>query len=1022
MLVVTLRSVGLRSFLGRGSLYCLYPGICHDKIYFIYIGSRVQFSSPENQNKDIHEFRKVTLIHRRTIHCIAGSSSFSCCGRSCFDSSTQTSMAYLQWKQRLYAFLLRRILGPYLTQTSLQKLHESIDVSFQEGTFTLKDINLNTTFLSSMIREKSPALNIEIFSARIGKLQIHLALQERSKPEGFSTSSVAWKAMQLGGNNGVSLVAHIDIDEFELFIRPLTEAQMSSPSRTTYTAPEVSQESATSGMISSYVDAAMKSLRLSLQMNDLRIRFCGIATDFEQKWIQIGLTRTHYHDVDTGNTSQAPSVTSKVALHKAIEYSGIMFRTGETQFCGDEMTEQASVIARSEGVGQLTWRAIDFINLLEKDSDVRVRVQNEIEAKLNQRINISVEESSLHCILGVVCDLLSYRISSDTIGTSEQSTEQIPIKLLEEKNGIDTAFDDIKDLHTVEGIMRQYEQAKELAERNEIRGGMLLPNSENGSLTFDAFFDANDQGMASLSSVLEESMMMATTTDIVHTYFKLHLQEFAVKVSFQELGPTGVAIPPRRPSAYILFTFGDVNLSSWFSSKIISVTGSLSHALIETSQAVGHRLVISTILKFSDESHHHGQLNEDNVVSIAPCIDVSFEIDSNRSACRNTVGVRLQRVEVMLCPKTVSKSIAIVSRLQEKVLSFTLRNQQSTYKSENVVMPEIHLSIISPGISFYCPVSKLESDTDSEQEKLIAVLFRRCGYDVLQEPIADHVYFGLSLQNLTISNINQGLPLDASPLEIKGHLISCQHLLVFMIAPRIDSGGRICSMQRVDILASSGHAPISIYYKLSGPTASQSVCRAAFPIVKPMSSFKARQEDDDGPNLIPTMTGAQSEDFSSLRSPDPQPTILKEVDKCNNLLELRFPEMCLDLTKSELVSLSQIISDVIPPCTNSEDAMINEGDSASKEKDCFVENFLGVSITFERITIHVHHTTDPLAGLDDSHWETYSFCVIGEEWNFFSILGSNLRCTRLSTMRFDLYEGRDPKVNPKYRFVTLLCN
>ena len=921
-------------------------------------------------------------------------------------------MVYLLWKQRLYAFLLRRILGPYLTQTSLQKLHESIDVSFQEGTFTLKDIHLNSTFLSAMIREKMQASNIEIFSATIGKLQINLALQEHSKPQGFATSSVAWKAMQLGGNSGVSLVAHIEIVGLELTIRPLTEGQMVPPPRISTTAPEVSTTSTTSGMISSYVDAALKSLRLSLQMNDLRIRVCGMTTDLEQKWIQIGLARTNYHDVDPGNTSQVNSVTPKVALHKAVDYSGIMIQTGETRFRDDEKTDQVSVIARSDGVGRLTWKAIECIDLLKKDSDVRFRVKNEIEVKLNQRVNISVEESSLHRIIGVVCDLLSNKVLSDTIesriGTSEQDSEQFPKELLEEYKGIDTVFDDIKDLHTVEGIMRQYEQAKESAERNEIRGGMLLPNSENGSLTFDAFFDANDQGMASLSSLLEESMMIATTTDIVHTYFKLHLREFVVKVSFQDIGPTGVD-PPRKPSTYVLCTFGDINLSSTFSSKVISAKGSLSRALIESSQAVGHRLVISTILKFSDEGDHHRQLNENSVVSIAPCMEFCFDKDRNGPVCRNTVGVTLQSAEVILCPKTACKSIAIISRLRQERFSSMLQNQQSTHKSEQIVRSETHISITSPGIGFYWPISEFGSEDVSEQEKLIAVLFRRCGYDLLQGPIANNVYIGLTLQNLTLSSINQGLPLDASPLEFKGHLISCQRLIVFMTAPRTDTEGRVCSMQRVDLLASSGRTPISIYHKLSGPTASQSVGRSAFPIVKPMSSFKARQDDDDGPNAIPTTTGTQSANFSSLRSPDPQPTILKEVDKCNNLLELRFPEICLDLMKSELLSLSQIIAYAIPPFPNNEDAKINEGDSASKENDYFVKNSVCVSLTIERITIHVHHTTDPLSVLDDSNWETYSFCVLGEEWNYFSIIGPNLKCTRLSTRRLDLYEGKTPQ-------------
>ena len=63
-------------------------------------------------------------------------------------------MVYTQWKQRLYAFLLRRVLGPYLSAGSLQQLHESIEVSFQEGKFILKDVDLNAAYLTEILSKR----------------------------------------------------------------------------------------------------------------------------------------------------------------------------------------------------------------------------------------------------------------------------------------------------------------------------------------------------------------------------------------------------------------------------------------------------------------------------------------------------------------------------------------------------------------------------------------------------------------------------------------------------------------------------------------------------------------------------------------------------------------------------------------------------------------------------------------------------------------------------------------------------
>jgi hypothetical protein len=198
-------------------------------------------------------------------------------------------------------------------------------------------------------------------------------------------------------------------------------------------------------------------------------------------------------------------------------------------------------------------------------------------------------------------------------------------------------------------------------------------------------------------------------------------------------------------------------------------------------------------------------------------------------------------------------------------------------------------------------------------------------------------------------------------------------------------------------------------HKKNGPGSFPSVVRAAFPTVKPISSFKARQDDDDGPHATPTIVGTRSVDISQLRSPDPQPVILKEADKCNSLLEFRFPELYLDLTKSEIIALFHITMSAFP----SDHPKKNDVQKSDEPQAFIAEKGMGrsfgFSLTVEQITLNLHHSMDPLGGLDDAHWETFSFSVIGEEWNLFSILGGSTSCTRISTKRADIYEGKSPK-------------
>ena len=217
----------------------------------------------------------------------------------------------MSWKQRVYAFLLRRVLGPYLTPDSLQKLHACLDVSLHEGTYVLTEIGLNAEYLSSKIS------GARLRSVTIRKLEIQLSLQDHAagsstpttttgpsaepvaqhepsehvrdvaddgintftagandSSSGTSSSSLVWRAFQLGSSNTISLVVRIkidgllveveacpkDSDEQQLEVRheqPSLQEDLSAHDETFPTA------SGTKGYLSSYLDAALASLRAS---------------------------------------------------------------------------------------------------------------------------------------------------------------------------------------------------------------------------------------------------------------------------------------------------------------------------------------------------------------------------------------------------------------------------------------------------------------------------------------------------------------------------------------------------------------------------------------------------------------------------------------------------------------------------------------------------------------------------------------------------------------------------------------
>ena len=539
-------------------------------------------------------------------------------------------MVYAKWTQRLYAFLLRRVVGPYLSAPSLKKLHETIDFSVQEGKYTLNDVELNATYLTQLLSKRgdSRVSTATIRRARIRKLQINLTLKEEQSEEGANTSSVAWRAMQLGRTAtatssvaGVILVAYVEIEGIDIELGPERTFTPPSPE-----APSTNETSTAVSMISSYVDAAMSSLRLSLQIKDLRIKLCSARRDLSPtQWVELHLASAKYHDVDDRGSVGQQQSSYRTALHKAIDFAGITFQTGEQTHAiiqhddasGDteakDPTTRKSIIAKTEGSGQVSLRAIEYFSSAsamsssEADSEAEEceipRIQQDLEVTLNQRLNFSLDHTSLQSIMEVANSFLEEAGGLESVPShSQQVVDASP---LEKKTSEDADLVE-EDMQTMTGIMRQYAEARQLAERNEVRGGVLIPSTafmngaanDDDSMTFDAFFDANDHSFSMYQSRLEQSIMMSNAAedgdaDFVHTKVKFHLQQCGIKIVFlhpkEDLsGQTEHKRTSHRTSdEYLLLTLEDINITSSLSQKVSDISVSVVHLGIEDSVREG---------------------------------------------------------------------------------------------------------------------------------------------------------------------------------------------------------------------------------------------------------------------------------------------------------------------------------------------------------------------------------------------------------------------------------------------------
>jgi hypothetical protein len=516
----------------------------------------------------------------------------------------------IQWKQRLYAFLLRRLLGPFLDASSTKKLHDSIDFSLHEGRFTLKDIALSADHLTKILSSSSS--NLRIRRARIERLEIYLALRENDydalDPENSAPqSSLAWRAMKLGTSNSnlpaVSVIAEIKIDGIFLEMEPNSIKAPRPPSPRSQDESKNSAAASSQSVIGSYVDAALNSLQLTLKMSNLNVKLCSERSPkSSESWVEVRLGSASYRDLETPSTTNAPSDDKKTVLNKSLEFSGLNIKAGESileKGTGDDnsvatfTSQNVSTLVLAQGTGHVYIRVVEYTvdassGKAPKQSDTEPSIQHDVEVKLNQQLNLSIDHASI-LQLRSVAHAYSRELDYELGEAQTPPDKSLPGDVYGGEEQTDQ-----EDLKALTGIMRQYQEAYHSAERNELRGGILVPTNayadgaeleeeeENG--TFDIFFDANDQSFMHYKSVLIESIMIPEPeelNDFVHAKLRLHLLSGCFKVVFTDPNRRASF---RRPEEYMLLTFDDLNVSSSLSARTSEHSLSISHFEIEDAQ------------------------------------------------------------------------------------------------------------------------------------------------------------------------------------------------------------------------------------------------------------------------------------------------------------------------------------------------------------------------------------------------------------------------------------------------------
>jgi len=942
----------------------------------------------------------------------------------------------IDWKERLYAFLLRRVLGPLLGASSAQKLHDSIDFSLQEGKFIIRNVNLDATYLTKQLSDKCPGIVIR--SGTIDRLEINLTLRENHYENENSTrtqSSLAWRAIKLGSFNeslpAVSLIAEskidgvfLELEDIELKLRKPGQKSSRSHQTKTREKKNCEDEPLSRNIIGSYIEAALATLQLNFEVTNVHFRFCHKTESTGHKvWIGVKISSFSYADLDANTSDDAKSSIQATVVNKAIEFLEIIVETGEDSTFKTSTPTQ-SVVALAEGRGQIFLRIIDCDPSHQKQSyrnPERSYLQRDVEVRLNHQLNFSFDNNSLLILQQAV---LAFQ------NTTEANAESDEVSIFRQSSmmnnpHIESTDLDREDLKALNGIMRQYREAYHMAEQKQLRGGILVPSNAylgeeicadetDNEPSFDMFFDANDQSIYNSTSILMESARLSRDNqncedhlDHIHTKIRINLLSSCFKIIFRQPDKKGQFSDAEE---YILATLNDLSLSLLSTQRTNEIVLNVMYIQIEDSYLTYPNKVDKPFISLNDRAVKIGSIlgwsegdgcEEDNVlVSEAPCLSISGKSTRNKNKDHSLdCNLTLLPLELFYRQRTIANILKFAT-----VAKGLEPTSQSCTSNENPEGGrEMSLSIKCPSISLYLPLV---------EQTPTSPMFERCG-EILNGGIIKESSIGVIFENTGFefkSQPSKNVPHGEAYLTGK---CWCLSMGLFAIFPKCEARYET-HMLRKDIFVASGRTevnpstPISFsFIRALSTSRDVNLGRESFPIVPPISSFKARQEDDDenirtGSPVFSDFNENISSSRTDLRGTDPQITMLSNSEKSTIIFTANVPEIIIDLTTNELQIFLLMLRGIQKALAQKVEKV-----PARPLSQAFISDKLSIAVNLDKITVSIRDDQKTFASIEGkTENKIYSFLLAMDEvkshifWG-----GSGIKHLRLFSQDLCLYSS-----------------
>lgn len=405
--------------------------------------------------------------------------------------------------------------------------------------------------------------------------------------------------------------------------------------------------------------------------------------------------------------------------------------------------------------------------------------------------------------------------------------------------------------------------------------------------------------------------------------------------------------------------------------------------------------------------------NETEVVSQAPCLSLQFNLNrDHQSPDRIEIDVSIEPLELVYHERTVSNLISCMGRLKRPNSTVSQTGGKMCVKEDgDDDGADLQFTGSCPSISVTLPLHFPVEVSD---------LYRRCGQELRAMPLS-RAHLGFNFDEVLIELKTRSD--DTAKEEDKNQLrkpspvsiVSCHQMVVFVSSPAVSVLSVGTCMQRLDVLALSGRLevdpviPVALEFRSqgSGVGSLKQHAREAFPSAPSISSFKARQADEDEDEhiaevLLSNLKDLEVDSRKGLRGSDPQIVMLDRAERCSAVVQVHIPEIWCDLRACELATVLRMLQAAQPtkrkPLEEAGDAVNHPGEG---------ENLLiGIAVNLDQATFSIH---DKLPELDKRNFpqpDQFTFCLAFDGLKAHAILcGQHLQQARLLSHDFCLYDG-----------------